>query len=493
MRSRMKKKDRYLDFDARRKKLKFTARRKSFQKREMLALLILVIALGLGTCVFFYTKAKIDRKGKSELSENQLIKHQHEELSGRTASGPYGMWIARPTGEKLLEPEEDKEVWMANFKDGRNAVKAKGIYITASKANKNIDDLLKLVDDTELNAMVIDIKDDDGRITYQMNYQPAIDINATRGYISDINGLIRKLKEQDVYLIARVVAFKDPVLADKRPELALKLKDGSTFRDKDKLAWVNPYKKEVWDYLVGIASQCAALGFDEVNFDYIRFSTDSGMANVDFGVEASTKTKIETITEFVKYACEKLRPLGIFVSADVYGAIISSSVDAKIVGQSYLEMSKYLDYICPMIYPSHYGEGYYGIKYPDTEPYNLILAALDASRKVLNQIPEGEHRAKVRPWLQDFTAPWIKHYIRYGSKEVRDQIEAVYDSDYSEWLLWNGNMNYTKEALYTEEEATIHYANRPTPTPLPLPTSAPLPTRAPNSGKYYDSPWKSGN
>ncbi len=491
----MRKKDHYLDFDAKRRKRKFTARKetKGFRKRGLPALFILVIAIGLGVCVFFYTKRKMDGIERNKLAKNLLIQRQLEELSKRSESGPYGMWILKPVEDEFIEPVEDKEVWMANFQDNRKAVKAKGIYVTASKANKNIDDLLKLVDDTELNAMVIDIKDDDGRITYQMNYQPAVEINAIRGYISDIEGVIKKLKEHDVYLIARIVAFKDPVLAEKKPELALKLKDGSTFRDKDKLAWVNPFKKEVWDYLVGVASHCAEIGFDEVNFDYIRFSTDSGMANVDFGAEAENKTKIETITEFVKYACEQLKPLGIYVSADVYGAIISSPVDAKIVGQSYIEMSKYLDYICPMIYPSHYGDGYYGIKYPDTEPYNLILAALEASRKSLNEIPEGEHRAKVRPWLQDFTATWIKHYIRYGSKEVRDQIEAVYDSDYSEWLLWNGAMNYTKGALYTEEEAAVHYANRPTSTPLPTPTPIPLPTRVPNSGKYYESPWKSGN
>lgn len=490
----MRKKDQYLDFDGKRGKRKFTAQKetKNFPRKGVLSLLILFLAVGLGTSVYFFAKAKIDRKEMKELQNNQILQKQLEEHAEQTASGPFGMWISKPDKEEeILEPVEDQEVWMANFTDNRKPVKAKGIYITASKANNSIDDLMKLVEDTELNAMVIDIKDDDGRITYQMDYEPAIEINAPRGYISDIETLVQKLKEKDIYLIARVVAFKDPLLAEKRPELALKLKDGSTFRDKDKLAWVNPFKHEVWEYLVGVAAECAKIGFDEVNFDYIRFSTDSGMANVDFGEES--KTKIETITDFVKYACEQLKPLGIFVSADVYGAIISSSVDAKIVGQSYVEMSKYLDYICPMIYPSHYGDGYYGIPYPDTEPYRLIMGALDASRKSLAQIPEGEHRAKVRPWLQDFTASWIKHYIRYGAKEVRAQIEAVYDSDYSEWLLWNGGMNYTKGALYTEEEAAIQYANRPTPTPLPTPTPIPLPTRVPNSGQYYESPWKSGN
>ncbi|MBO5199524.1 MAG: putative glycoside hydrolase [Lachnospiraceae bacterium] len=278
-------------------------------------------------------------------------------------------------------------------------------------------------------------------------------MGATRGYITDIEGLVQKLKERGIYLIARIVAFKDPLLADAKPELALKNQDGTTFRDKDGQAWVNPYKTEVWEYLVGVAKAAGEIGFDEVNFDYIRFSTDSGMSNVDFGEEAEEVSKIETITAFVKYACEQLRPCGLYISADVYGAIISSQIDAKIVGQSYTDMSRYLDYICPMVYPSHYGDGYYGLDHPDLQPYELVYEAMQDSIEEINEILPDEHRAKVRPWLQDFTASWLKYYKKYGAEEVRAQIEAVYDSGYSEWLLWNGAMNYTEGALLTEEEA----------------------------------------
>lgn len=481
-----------MDYKRKNKKRKFYSRKpkKEGISRKTIAFFILLFATVIGTGVTLLILYNEEQVKSEEKTQNQVIEKSMEELVQTSRYGPYGMWISEPTQEEILEPVDNKENWMADFVDERTASQAKGIYVTASKANSTIDDLIQLVDETELNTMVIDIKDDNGNITYLMETKTTVAIQAPRNYIQDLKGLIKRLKEKDIYLIARVVAFKDPVLAEAKPELALWNKDGTIFRDKDKLAWVNPYKHEVWDYLVEVASECANIGFDEVNFDYIRFSTDSGMKHVDFGEEAKDKTKIETITEFVKYACERLKPKGIFVSADVYGAIIGSSIDAKIVGQSYVEMSKYLDYICPMIYPSHYGDGYYGIDYPDTQPYDLILGALKDSNKALNQIGEDEHRAKVRPWLQDFTASWLRHYIRYGPTEVREQIEAVYDSDYNQWLLWNGAMNYTKGALYTEEEAVMKYNNRPTPTATPTATPQPLPTRTPNVGQYYESPWK---
>ncbi len=490
----MKKKELYLDYKKMKKK-KFYGRKESKEgkSKKTVAFLILLLATVIGTGATILLLYHDRKSQKNELFSNPNSNARISEMPATGITGPYGMWVTESTPEEILEPVETKDVFMPEFVDSRKQIQAKGIYVTASKANSTIDELIELIDQTELNSMVIDIKDDDGHITYMMDIPEVKEINAPRQYIEELPALIKKLKEKDIYLIARVVAFKDPVLADAKPELALWNKDGTIFRDKDMLAWVNPYKHEVWDYLVSIASECAAIGFDEVNFDYIRFSTDSGMAKVDFGKEAETKTKIETVTEFVKYACEKLKPLGIFVSADVYGAIISSAVDAKIVGQSYVEMAKYLDYICPMIYPSHYGDGYYGIDYPDTEPYELIVGALASSNVALNQINEGEHCAIVRPWLQDFTASWLKHYIPYGPREVREQIEGVYDSNYTEWLLWNGAMKYTKGALYTEEEAVMKYNSRPTPTPTPTPTPEPLPTRVPNSGQYYDSPWKKDN
>lgn len=340
------------------------------------------------------------------------------------------------------------------FKSGSNKrapIKVKGIYVSGPRAGNDnyIKELTELVDTTELNAMVIDIKNDNGEITYKIDLPEAKELQADVNYISDIQKLVLELKEKEIYLIARVVAFKDPMLAKGRPDLCLKKKDGSIFYDKSGLSWVNPYKKEVWEYLISVAREAALLGFDEIQFDYIRFSTDSGIKEVDFGKAAEKKSKMEIISEFTKYACENLKPLGVYVSADVYGTIIDSSVDAEIVGQDYKEMAKYLDYICPMIYPSHYQEGSYGIKHPDLKPYDLILKALDKSQAALG-VEEGEKTAVVRSWLQDFTATWLEPHKAYGSDEIRDQIQAVYDAGYEEWILWNGSNDYTKDGLKKE-------------------------------------------
>ena len=334
----------------------------------------------------------------------------------------------------------------------REKVKVKGIYITGPIAGskERMDELIQLVKNTDLYSLVKDIKNVDGEITYKMNQDTVKEIGAGVNYIHDIEGLIKELKKEDIYLIARIVAFKDPLLANKKPEFSLKNKDGSIFRDKAGLHWVNPYNKGVWDYLLAISKEAIDIGFDEIQFDYIRFSTDSGMKNVDFGEEASKKSKTEIITEFTKYAYEQLKPYGAFVSADVYGAIIDSKIDQDIVGQDYLEMAKYLDYICPMIYPSHYADGAYGIDYPDLEPYKLILASLSSSKEVLSQEEDDLHIAAVRPWLQDFTASWISHYKKYGPEEIREQVDGVYDSGYEEWILWNGSNRYTKDGLLKE-------------------------------------------
>ena len=366
--------------------------------------------------------------------------------------GVYKLWTEpKPTEAVVTQtPDYDEEVWMADFVDTRERVDAKGIYVSSAYINKKLNDAIDLIDSTELNAIVIDIKSDGGYITYRMDHPLAKEIGACTSTIGDINATIKKLKDHGIYTIARIVSLKDPVLAEKRKNLALKNKDGSIFRDSSGLAWVNPYEDEVWEYLLEICKQCVAVGFDEVNLDYIRFATDKGMANVDFGPKAEEMTRIEVITEGIKKICEVIKPMGAFVSCDVYGAIISSSTDARIVGQSYFNMAKYLDYICPMVYPSHYGNGYYGLDYPDTHPYELVYHALMDSQKVLYMIDPAENKAIVRPWLQDFTATWVSHHLNYGKEEVRAQIKGVYDAGYSEWLLWNAGVSYTADALEKE-------------------------------------------
>lgn len=332
-------------------------------------------------------------------------------------------------------------------------VKVRGIYVSGPVAGiAKMDDLIDLVDRTELNAMVIDIKNDEGRVTYKMQSEQVLEIDAGVRYIPDIDGLVAKCKEKNIYLIARIVAFRDPYLAEQKPEWAVHTKDGDIFRDKNGLAWVNPYEREVWDYLVEIASQAGQAGFDEVQFDYIRFSTDVNESEVDYGPESESVDKIEIITEFTEYAYGQLAPQGIYVAADVFGTVIDNETDQAIVGQDYMQMAQHLDYICPMVYPSHYHNGAYGITVPDAEPYRTIYAAASASVQALGVLPE-ENRAHVRMWLQSFTASWVNGHISYGPQQIRAQIKGAYDAGYDEWILWNAAVNYQPEAFLTDEEA----------------------------------------
>ena len=334
---------------------------------------------------------------------------------------------------------------------GREAVKVRGIYISGPMAGSTelFQNILDSAAGTEINTVVIDFKDDQGRITCPVDSPVASEIGACRPYVQDMKELIASLMERGLYVIARVVAFRDPWLAEKKPEWSLHLADGSLYRDRQGMAWVDPYRKEVWDYLVEVGTEAKEAGFDEVQFDYIRFSTEGTMRDVVFD-EAVTggRSKTDVITEFVKYAYENLASQGLFVSADVFGTIIGSDIDAQAVGQVYTEMAKHLDYICPMIYPSHYGQGNFGLEHPDTMPYETVLEALKKSQMVMDQAAEADghvsSQAIVRPWLQDFTASYLGegNYIPYGYNEVQRQIQAVKDAGYDEWMLWSAANRY---------------------------------------------------
>ena len=479
---------------------KDSRRRRKIRGREtVLMLLIFLAAVAVGVFVFLTLKERMNEPQEKLSSEEPtpvatpteepVVTGKEDGTEEQKEAGPFGMWVV-PTKEDEVEvviPTE--ELWMEDFVDTRTKTRSKGIYVTSDAIRNKLDYILNLIDETELNTIVIDIKDDDGRITYEMSGELIDRFGTARSFIPDIENFVSTMKEHGVYLIARVVTFKDPLLVRTEPKLGLHLSDGSVYKDYKGLGWLNPTEQEVLDYYVEIAQNIADTGFDEINFDYIRFPTEGKISELVYG-DGEMK-KIEAISAAVKYMCEKIKPMGIYVSADLFGAVIRSAVDQRIVGQDYQELALYLDYICPMIYPSHYSDGYYGIAHPDTEPYKMIYAALEDSNKVLSGIPEYRKRAEVRPWLQDFTASYLRHYIKYGPKQVREEIEATYDSGHTGWLLWNAAVNYTAGALMTEEDADYAYEHRPTPTPSPTPTIA-IPTKMPNAGQYIDSPWKKG-
>lgn len=327
-------------------------------------------------------------------------------------------------------------------------VKVKGIYVTGPAAgSERMEQLIDLVSSTELNTMVIDVKNDEGNLTYKMEVPASANLEAGIRYVKDMPVLIERLHQQGIYVIARIVCFKDPVLAAARPELALRLPDGKAVMDANGLAWVNPYKEEVWDYLCTLAECASRDGFDEIQFDYVRFPIGNDANAADYGVDMSTYPREAGLTDFFDYASKRLHEKQIIFGADLFGTIIGSDVDRDRTGQNYLSIAEHTDAICPMIYPSHYANGTFGMNVPDQYPYETIANALQLSKEELGETdsPKGV----VRPWLQCFNAIWVDGHITYGSKEVHDQIQAVYDAGYEEWFLWHASNHYeqVKSAL----------------------------------------------
>lgn len=329
-------------------------------------------------------------------------------------------------------------------------VKVKGIYVTGPMAgNEAFGELLELVDATELNTMVIDVKNDEGKISWQMDLESAREIGACTPYIGDIGSFMRTLEEHGIYTIARIVCFKDPCLAGARPELALKKADGTPVMDGGGMAWVNPYREEVWEYLAEVAEASVEAGFDEIQFDYVRFPIGEDADAAEYGVDMQETEKQQAISGFLEYAVNRLHGKGIVVTADVFGTIIGSETDVEQVGQDYAKLGEIIDVLSPMVYPSHYGNGVFGLDIPDAHPYETVLAALNGSKGELEGIAE-EKRAAVRPWLQAFTATWVNGHISYGGEQVRQQIQAVYDAGYEEWILWNAVNRYPADGLLPE-------------------------------------------
>lgn len=368
------------------------------------------------------------------------------------------------SGIEGTQGQEAQLPWQEQTTADRMAgrTKVKGIYVTGPKAGSGgMEDLIRLVDETELNAMVIDVKNDEGNLTFRLTNEetpqdiPVLDriseMQAGIRYIRDIQTMMQELKDHNIYTIARIVCFKDPILAAAQPELALTKSDGKPVTDANGLAWVNPYRQEVWEYLTELAEMAADLGFDEIQYDYVRFPVGSDADAADYGVDMEAYPKRQAIQDFLSYAGDRLHEKGCVVTADVFGTIIGSETDVQTVGQDYTALGQTVDAISPMVYPSHYANGVFGLKVPDAHPYETVSAAMQGSAEELQEIPEAE-RAVVRPWLQAFTATWVPGHISYNGTQIREQIQAVYDAGYEEWILWNATNRYSPDGLLAAGE-----------------------------------------
>lgn len=331
----------------------------------------------------------------------------------------------------------------------KSDIPVRGIYITAQTvADKaKFDKLIKLIDETELNAVVIDVKNDEGMVTYHTNIEDVqFDGANTKVTIQDIDSVLKILNKKNIYPIARIVTFKDNKAASRFPNLAVKSKSGSVWRDRNGQGWLNPYNKEAWDYVVDIAEEAAAKGFKEIQFDYVRFPTDGNLKMTDYG-RSSGSSKPQAIGDFLKYARTRLSDMGVVVSADVFGLVTTAETDMNI-GQKLEYLADSVDVISPMVYPSHYGKGCYGIAEPDFEPYKIVNYSMKVGKQRLDK--NDKSIARLRPWLQDFSATYLPKYKKYGPAEVRAQIKATYDAGVDEWILWNAANRYTVNGLNKE-------------------------------------------
>lgn len=365
----------------------------------------------------------------------------------------------RTYGFTTVEEEMITASTLFRFDSGMNFTypdAIRGVYVTGHSAGgARFKELLKLMDSTELNAMVIDIKDDFGDLTYvPADDSPLKPLNIGNPYIKDPKAMLKVLEEKQVYPIARVVVFKDSNLANAKPELSFV--EGSTvWKNGRGESFVNPFMKEVWDHNVAIAIEAAKMGFQEVQFDYVRFpegfETRSDSLKYGKGDYATSKDddvqqRVHAVTDFVAYAREKLKPYDVKVSVDIFG-YAATLPEAPGIGQNFGKISENVDVISSMIYPSHW-TSYFGIAKPDLEPYRLVQEYAKAENATLGKL---ESPPISRPWLQDFTASYLGagNYKKYGAAEVEAQIRALSEAGIKEYLLWNAGNRYSPGVDYT--------------------------------------------
>jgi hypothetical protein len=302
--------------------------------------------------------------------------------------------------------------------------------------------VLDLVDRTELNAVVIDIKGDRGLIPYRTSVQAALESGAQGPVnIKDFDDQLAAWKARGIYTIARIVAFKDNVRANARPDLAvIDTRTGKPWIDRENLAWLDPFREANWDYIIAVAKEAADKGFDEIQFDYVRFPTDGKLSAARYSQPNTPATRVPAIAAFLAKARRELGPTGAFLAADIFGYTAFNTNDTDI-GQRIEEISVSLDYICPMVYPSGYHLGIPGVRNPVLNPYEIVKESVRLTRQRL-QNPA----AHVRPWLQDFKDYAFDKRI-FGPGEVRAQIRGSDDGGGLGWMLWNPRNDYTGAAL----------------------------------------------
>jgi hypothetical protein len=317
----------------------------------------------------------------------------------------------------------------------------RGIYLNAWAAgsSRRLAQLIDLANRTEINTFVIDVKEG-GQVSYRSRVPLARSIGSDQDYIPDVRGVLRQLRENGIYPIARIVVFRDEVLAQARPDWAVRHRDGGEWIDSYGHRWVDSYNRQVWDYNIAIAREALELGFSEVQWDYVRFpDVPQSLMRTAYWPAREERSMADGIREFLLYSRDRLREYDAPVTADVFGLTVSARTDMGI-GQLWEKMVDATDVLLPMVYPSHFARGSYGIAHPNAAPFDIIRTSMEHAVRRTQGVPRA---AVIRPWLQDFTLG----QPRYGAEHVRAQIDGVYAAGLDEWVLWNPGSRYTEAAL----------------------------------------------
>lgn len=313
----------------------------------------------------------------------------------------------------------------------------RGIHLSSwgSGSKKQRGELIRKINSSVINTVVIAIKEVDGKV-YIPGIQKAHAYGAYAPAISRPEEMLSDFKAAGLYTVARVVVFKDNVLPKVRKDLAVRMPNGELWRSNNGAVWVDPYNKEVWDYVLDVACQAAKLGFDEIQFDYIRYPSEGKTSLCRYAKPHNAKNAVANLKAFLVYARSRLKPYNVKISADVFG-LTTTAKDDMGIGQDIRTIARYVDYVYPMMYPSHYYTGEYNLKNPNSQPYKVIDRGLADAMKRL-----GGDYAKLRPYLQDFNMGW-----HYGPHEVRAQIMAAKKNLLESWVLWNAGNRYNWAAL----------------------------------------------
>jgi hypothetical protein len=326
----------------------------------------------------------------------------------------------------------------------------RAIYLNAwAFGGRRFFDLVRLADRTEVNAFVIDVKDDTGYLTYRSAVPTAVEIGADQQIRArDVEARLRTLREHGIHPIARIVVAKDPLLAARKPAWSVQHVDGGLWRDRLDFAWVDAFNDSVWVYAAELAGEAVRLGFAEVQYDYVRFpdEPEQRLASAVFPGRRSGETKRQGVTRNLRLLRQRTKALGVPFTIDVFGLTTSARTDMGI-GQYWEDLVTTADVVLPMVYPSHYMRGVYNLAHPNAEPYLVIRRAM---QDALRRSAPLETRAEIRPYLQAFTLG----QPRYTPALVREQIRAAEELGLESWVLWNPRSAYDA-AIFRPRPASV--------------------------------------